>query len=350
MKDEEQERGEVRQLEFLGKLQRILNEGLFVASYKYALILAIAELSVEKSDREDGSLHLPLDEIADRFVALYWRQAAPFGGGTFLHHATGNEASAVKKVRAFQQHAPTLAAARNHPRWLALVRSIARLLEEMPLWKLQRVGADRLDFLYEEQLIDEGIVLRPGIAECFRQQFTVVQALVQMAWLSFIQRLPANRSVLGSTGDLADFLFGSERSGLSAIVSGLRDLQHGECFYCQGRLQQTVEVDHFIPWSRYPRDLGHNFVLAHDSCNRDKRDMLAAPVHLTRWVERNDNENAALRQIFDEARFMYDMDASLTVAEWSYETAERSGALVWVQKRGQTARLTPEWRWPFRDA
>ena len=47
---------------------------------------------------------------------------------------------------------------------------------------------------------------------------------------------------------------------------------------------------------------------------------------------------------------MYDMDASLTVAEWSYDTAERSGALVWVQKKGQTARLTPEWRWPFRDA
>jgi hypothetical protein len=214
----------------------------------------------------------------------------------------------------------------------------------MPLWKLQRVGADRLDFLYEEKLLDESIVLRPGIAECFRQQFTVVQALVQMAWLTFVQRLPANRELLGSTGDLADFLFGSERSGLSAIVNGLRDLQHGECFYCQRRLQETVEVDHFIPWSRYPRDLGHNFVLAHDTCNRDKRDMLAAPIHLTRWVERNDKENEALRQIFDDARFVYDMDASLTVAEWSYETAERSGALVWVQKKGQTTHLTPEWR------
>ncbi len=340
----------VTQLEFLGKLQRILNEGLFVASYKYALILAIAELSIEKTDREDGSLHLPLEEIADRFIALYWRQAAPFGGGTFLHHNTGKEASAVTRIRAFQQHASTLAAARDHPRWGALVRSIARLLVEMPLWKLQRVGADKLDFLYEETIVDEGIILRPGIADCFRQQFTVVQALVQMAWLSFIQRLPANRPVLGSTGDLADFLFGSERSGLSAIVSGLRDLQHGECFYCQSRLQETVEVDHFIPWSRYPRDLGHNFVLAHGSCNQDKRDMLAAPVHLERWVERNDNDDTALRQIFDEARFVCDLDASLTVAEWCYETAERSGALVWVKKKGQTTRLTPEWRRPFRAA
>ena len=344
------ERGEVMQLEFLGKLQRILNEGLFVASYKYALILAIAELSVEKNDREDGSLHLPLEEISDRFIAFYWRQAAPFGGGTFLHHNNGREASAVTRIRAFQQYAPTLAAARDHPRWHTLVRSIARLLVEMPLWKLQRVGADRLDFLYEERLVDEGIVLRPGIADCFRQQFTVVQALVQMAWLTFMQRLPANRELLGSTGDLADFLFGCERTGLTAIVSGLRDVQKGTCFYCRGPLREMVEVDHFIPWSRYPRDLGHNFVLAHDTCNRDKRDMLAAPVHLTRWVERNDNENAALRQIFDEARFVCDMDASLTVAEWSYDTAERSGALVWVQKRGQTAHLTSDWRRLFLAA
>lgn len=335
------------QLEFLGKLQRILNEGLFVASYKYALILAIAELSVEKTDREDGSLHLPLEEIADRFTALYWRQAAPFAGKSFLHQNAGRQASVVTKIHELQGRVPTLAAARRHREWPMLVRTVATLLVKMPLWRLQLVGADKLDFLYEEKIVDQGIVLRPGIADCFRQQFTVVQALVQMAWLTFVQRLPANRELLGSTGDLADFLFGSERSGLSAIVNGLRDLQHGGCFYCQRRLQETVEVDHFIPWSRYPRDLGHNFVLAHDTCNRDKRDMLAAPIHLTRWIERNDNENEALRQIFDDARFVYDIDASLTVAEWSYEIAERSGALVWVQKRGVTTRLTPEWRRGF---
>jgi len=37
---------EVEQLVFLTRIQRILGEGLFVASYKYALLLALAELSV----------------------------------------------------------------------------------------------------------------------------------------------------------------------------------------------------------------------------------------------------------------------------------------------------------------
>ena len=332
------------QLDFLGKLQRILNEGQFVASYKYALMMSLAELCVEKTEKEDGTLHLSLQEIAERLIALYWRQAAPFAGGQLLRHSSGREASAVSRIRAFQERVPTLSVARRDRRWPALVQSICRLLVEMPLWRLQLVGADRMEFLYKEELVDGGILLRPDVARCFREQFPVVQALVQMAWLTFVQRLPANQALLGSTGDLVDFLFGSQRSALKALVSGLRDIQHGDCFYCRTRMHDKVAVDHFIPWSRYPRDLEHNFVLAHDSCNLDKRDMLAAPRHLERWVDRNTRDDIAVRQILNEARFMHDLDASYTVAEWQYEMTQRVGGLVWVAKKGVTERLDAAWR------
>ena len=339
--------GHAFQLEFLSKLQRILNEGLFTASYKYALIMALAELSIEKTDRDDGSLYLSFEDIADRFISLCWRQVAPFAGGDALRFATGHEARAITEIRAFRQQVPTLSAAKKHLGWTGLIRSVSKALINMPFRRLQRVGSEKIDFLYEEVIVASGLVLRPGVAACFRQQFALIQALVQMAWLSFVQRLPANRLVLGSTIDLADFLFGSERSALSAVVGGLRDLQNDECFYCSERLDRDFEVDHFIPWSRYPRDLGHNFVLAHGSCNHDKRDMLAAPSHLIRWVERNDDHSPMLQQIFDEARFLHDLDASLTVAQWAYETAENAGALVWLRKRGQTAKLSGGWQHLF---
>lgn len=58
--------GVIGELEFLTKLQRILNEGLFVASYKHALLLALAELSVEKEAAADGTLRIELDELAER--------------------------------------------------------------------------------------------------------------------------------------------------------------------------------------------------------------------------------------------------------------------------------------------
>jgi hypothetical protein len=214
----------------------------------------------------------------------------------------------------------------------------------MPLWRLQRVGPERLDFLYEERVVDgETIVLRPGIAECFQQQFTIVQALVQMSWLTFVQRLPANRDLVGPTGDLAEFLFGSERSALGAIIAGLDDLQANRCFYCGRRLSGPIEVDHFIPWSRYPRDLGHNFVLADRLCNQHKADMLAAAVHLEHWVDRNQRENARLRDIFTAARCVWDEDASFSVTEWAYEQAERAGSLVWLRGR-ETCPLSADWR------
>jgi hypothetical protein len=332
------------ELDFLNKLQRVLNEGLFTASYKYALILALAELSVESTPARDGSLALPLRVLSERFIALYWRQSAPFASGALLAQNTGRQASAITRLSEFRANAPTLAAARAHRGWAALVSDIGRVLVTMPLWKLQRVGAERLDFLYEEKLVDGAVVLRPGVAAAFQRQFTIVQALVQMAWLTFVQRL--NSTLLGSSGDLAEFLFGAERVGLRAIVEGLTDLQDGACFYCARTMRDAVAVDHFIPWSRYPRDLAHNFVLVHASCNQNKRDMLAAPTHLERWVARTVAHTSALQEIFEAARFVFDADASMSVAEWSYQNAEHASALVWVRGR-ETCRLSGEWRRAF---
>ena len=68
----------------------------------------------------------------------------------------------------------------------------------------------------------------------------------------------------------------------------LIEIQDRRCFYCNERLSAvSTHVDHFIPWSRYPVDLGHNFVLADSRCNGQKRDRLPAYDHLAAWTERN---------------------------------------------------------------
>jgi hypothetical protein len=339
--------GQLSELEFLTKLQRVLGEGLFVASYKYALLLSLAELSVEKDTAPDGTLHIELDELAERFITLYWRQVAPFGGG-ILFQNTGRQASVITRIAAFKAHAPTLAAAQRHAGWRHLVRAVARTLAGMPLKRLQRVGKERLVFLYEERLIDKGIVLKRRIAYCFRSQLSIVRALVQTAWLSFVQQLPLNRAVLGSKTNLAEFLFGAERATFAHIAAGLYELQKARCFYCGNAIRDAGEVDHFIPWSRYRLDLGHNLVLAHRTCNADKRDMLAAHGHLERWVNRLDKQSPALAQVFNAARFPFDADASLSVAEWAYENAERAKALVWIRCKGQTSHLSGTWKDCFK--
>ena len=90
-------------------------------------------------------------------------------------------------------------------------------------------------------------------------------------------------------------------------------------------------VDHFIPWWRYPTDLGHNFVLAHAECNRRKSDHLAAEAHLERWVERNRTFGGSLAAEFDGTRTRHDLGASLKIARWAYGQAHRRRGMTWVR-------------------
>lgn len=330
-------------LRFLRNIQRILDEGSFVSTYKFALLMSLASLSVERSPAADGTLAIPLSELAERFVELYWRQAAPFRSGDVLMQNTGKQAAILQAVSRLREQAGNLATARRERPWSRLLERVGNVLITMPLWKLQTVGQSKVCFLYDETLVDGAIILKPGVAQSFRDLYEVIQALVQMAWLRFIQRLPHNRQIIGQGGDLADFLFGAERSALAAIGQRLRDLQQGECFYCQEPVRAYGEVDHFIPWARYPRDLGHNFVLAHGACNRDKSDLLADVPHLERWVDRNDRDGGMLSRCFETEHLLYDAETSARVADWSYDQVERSGGLVWTE-RGKTRPLDNSWR------
>jgi len=67
-----------RQIQFLTDLQRILSEGSFVSTYKYALLMALADIAVERSNDDDSSLVIPSNLIAEKFIEYYWRQSAPF--------------------------------------------------------------------------------------------------------------------------------------------------------------------------------------------------------------------------------------------------------------------------------
>ena len=68
----------IGELAFLRKLQRLLAEGDFVATYKFALLNALADLCLECEPAADGSLHVPVSAIAEKFIEYYWLQARPY--------------------------------------------------------------------------------------------------------------------------------------------------------------------------------------------------------------------------------------------------------------------------------
>ena len=140
-----------------------------------------------------------------------------------------------------------------------------------------------------------------------------------------------NAELLDDVSDLHAFLFGAERVNLSPVRPVLMDFQGGRCFYCGGGLRGPGAVDHFIAWSRYPVDLGHNFVLAHSSCNSSKGDHLAAFEHLARWAERNALHGGELRSAFEQAELASDSRISRQVAHWAYSQGGE-GMRTWAEK------------------
>src|SRR4051794_24856182 len=279
------------QIQLIVSVQRLLDEGLFTASYKFALLLALADLSIEYGDDTGAPLAITTDAIAGKFVQYYWRQAMPYANAAqaaILQQNTDRQAAIVNIVRdARAAYGDSLTAAmKDDAGWRRIVRKVARVVREMPLWRLQRIGTEHLDFLYENQGDGRAIQLRPGVAFCFRKFHALISDLVRGAWVRYVRQ--QNRDVLGETADLNEFLFGSERNSLALVPLVLMDLQQGRCFYCDRPVAvATACVDHFVAWSRFPTDLAHNFVLADNTCNNKKRDRLPACEHLAAWTERN---------------------------------------------------------------
>ena len=123
-----------QQIEFLTNLQRLLGEGSFVSTYKYCLLLALADLSVELGRDDDSTLTLTTQQIAEKFVQYYWRQSTPYlpeeSSNRVLKQNTGKQAGIIKLVQtAHNRFEGSLVEARHDNRqWNQMVRKVAEIV------------------------------------------------------------------------------------------------------------------------------------------------------------------------------------------------------------------------------
>lgn len=90
------------QLKFLSNIQRILDEGAFVSTYKYALLLGIADICVEHGTDYGNALRISTTLLAEKFVQYYSRQSKPFAtpkGMTILQQSTDRPAVVLTLLR-----------------------------------------------------------------------------------------------------------------------------------------------------------------------------------------------------------------------------------------------------------
>lgn len=334
------------QVIFLQQVQRLFNEGEFSATYKYALLLSLAELAVEMGNDSGATLDLPIQAVAEKFAELYWRQLPVYSSGQpqakagVLSQNNGVQAAVVRHLIAVHRitHG-NLNASRRHNSWRTVISSVAAVVRAMPLKHLQMLGGTLNPFLYDYPSPLGVVRLRPGVAFNLRRYQALIQQFARAGWVSHVRSNKLNAPILGKIDDLETFMFGSLRTSLADVAKILAPIQSHRCFYCNTKVDGRADVDHFIPWVRYPRDTAHNFVLAHSSCNNAKRDLLAAKRHLSNWVEHIELRGEEIGGMLNSLGIVSDRQCSMQVARWAYQNGIDARSLGWVRK-GMTEPLT----------
>ncbi|MDC9503677.1 S24 family peptidase [Pseudoalteromonas sp. Angola-18] len=357
-----------QQLDFIAYIQRMLVEGEFTATYKYALLHAIADICVEQQNEDQSApMEIKIDTLVDKFIQLYWNHSMPYAAHStdiitntedmLLKQNSQGQAKFITEIYKLQNAGvKSYNAFKNYQQYNQVISSLRRTFIDGPLWRLQLLSGKEECFLYPHILLGKGrepkrIVLNAGISQCFRRFYDLVVHLSVTEWIEKVQTIKANQTLLGSQSQLQEFLFGSNRTALKVVTPLLIDIQNGLCFYCQKPMnlkneketKKTPEIDHFIPFKRYPNDLAHNFVAAHADCNNNKRDHLAAFAHRDRWLEQNLDIHKAEITNKLQPYFYCDADKSLAVSNWAYQVAESSSAKLWLGKNSfEQAKPTAE--------
>jgi len=101
-----------QQLKFLKNIQLILQSGSFSSTYKFALLISLSRLAIERGQDSGEQLALEYTDIAEKFIELYWKQAVPYTfheeGQLILNQNSGKQAAIVKRIALLRQSYPHL--------------------------------------------------------------------------------------------------------------------------------------------------------------------------------------------------------------------------------------------------
>ncbi|WP_345711214.1 HNH endonuclease [Kineococcus glutinatus] len=330
------------------RVAELLATGRRVSTYKLATLDALLQHCLEHPAAPDAALTVPLEDLADRVIDLYWPQVRPFSAAGVLRQNEQPGRSIPDRVLELRTaaevqglRAPAQLRLAEPARVARARRDIAKVLAQQPLTALHTPGSGRAApteaFLYDDSWLHKKLTtadldahswrieLRPGVAHALARVAGLLQPVLQRWWIDDIARLNA---AAVDAPDLHGFLFGAARAAVATLAPGLTDLQAGRCFYCRGRLGEDVHVDHVLPWSRVAIDGLANLVAVDARCNLAKSATLPAVDHVEAVLAR---PVAALEDVG-------------RVQRWPVERPRVVGAAVGLYRGSPTG--TPLWRAP----
>ena len=123
----------------------------------------------------------------------------------------------------------------------------------------------------------------------------------------------------------------NKRTPISQLRPILNGYQRGNCFYCGLKLDDSIEVDHVIPWSAVKHDEIWNLVLAHVDCNQLKTNKLPPKPFVKKLIQRNEIVLKSYLPLKEELKkVLGDDDKKRMEHVWSqYKIAENQNLPIW---------------------
>ncbi len=345
----------INPLSLAERVVTLFAEGSFSSTYKHALLLGLIDLCFEKTSTAGVvPTSITTRELAENVLSLYWPQCVLWKSGQYLRQSGGTRQQAEiltriietrKKLGRSDSQSLFVVKRDSFGVFERLLHEVEWKLVEMPIPRLQRLGQVEDRFLYEYNWdvgikqgqvssyqrghlseFDNTLKLKSGVAKGLIALNGLLRPLIRREWLRLLQRFNGEPEQ-----DLERFLFDRERNSLAPIRDPLAELQGGRCFFCDGRLSIKSEVDHFIPWSRFPTNVVENLVVAHDQCNRSKLDFLASAGHVTRWSNHLIRHRLDLESLGTMRAIGTAHDQTRGIAAATYLQLPEH-ALLWVRK------------------
>ncbi len=141
------------------KLLSILDRGSFTATYKYAVLLGLLDLALEKTSRDGAPpTSVTTTELAEAVVGIYWPHTRIYPDSQLRlaqnlpQKGKRPDPEIIRGIVDIQRSHPAATTAHRArtkapDAWASLLREVEWKLVEMPLPRLQVVGQSEVPFL-----------------------------------------------------------------------------------------------------------------------------------------------------------------------------------------------------------
>ena len=255
-------------------------------SYKFGLIKSLLDLAFSGTSTEQG-VYYSYEQIFTRFTENYWNLVNKYD----LRQMRKDDRSTLSKIETIIKSevdknnvlATLEFESINSSKRREIVTTVTRECKKCV------IGALYEDFggvLYSFDLKGDGLFLNKRVHLFIMKYKREIEQLNYYSWARFLEQVNDDDVLIRVIDKLE--LSTPRRNDLSVYRQILRnEFEENTCFYCGKKLNKSIHVDHFIPWSFMKDDKMWNFVLSCPSCNVKKSNKIPARIYLSRLLERN---------------------------------------------------------------